>query len=160
MLSIFFICLCLIWRNVQVFCPFFWLGFLILRCMSCLYILEINFFVSCFVCSYFLPFWGLDYFLDGSHCQALNYIISPIFHRRSWSLGEGFAQAFCLLYSTLTVAPSLRRKYKSDCACSKNIYWPSVWDPCGESPHTLKMALLFFPRLVRMPRPRPELEKS
>lgn len=45
------------------------------------------------------------------------------------------------------------KKYKSDCACSENIYWPGVWDPCGESPHALRMALLFFPQLVRMPRP-------
>ena len=33
--------------------------FLVLSCMSCLYILEINPFVSCFICYYFLPFWGL-----------------------------------------------------------------------------------------------------
>ena len=33
-----------------------------------------------------------DYFLDGSHCQAL--IISPIFHRRSWSLRRGICSSF------------------------------------------------------------------
>ena len=50
MLSIFsFVCcpsVCLLWRNVYLgFPPIFWLGlffFLILSCMSCLYILEIN----------------------------------------------------------------------------------------------------------------------
>ena len=39
--------------------PHFLIGlfvFLVLRCMSCLYILEINPFVSCFICYYFLPF--------------------------------------------------------------------------------------------------------
>ena len=36
--------------------------FLILSCMSCLYILEINpLSVSCFACKYFLPFWGLSF---------------------------------------------------------------------------------------------------
>ena len=34
--------------------------FLVLSCMSCLYILEINF-VSCFICYYFLPLWGLSF---------------------------------------------------------------------------------------------------
>ena len=43
--------------------PHFLIGlfvFLVLSCMSCLYILEI---VSCFVCYYFLPFWGLSFHL-------------------------------------------------------------------------------------------------
>ena len=33
---------------------------LILSCMSCLYILEINP-LSVFICNYFLPFWGLSF---------------------------------------------------------------------------------------------------
>ena len=35
-------------------------AFLILSCMSCLYIIW-KFFVSCFICNYFLPFWGLSF---------------------------------------------------------------------------------------------------
>ena len=39
--------------------------FLVLNCMSCLYIFEINS-VSCFICYYFLPFWRLSFHLDYS----------------------------------------------------------------------------------------------
>ena len=35
--------------------------FLIIELHELLYILEINFFVSCFTCYYFLPFWGLSF---------------------------------------------------------------------------------------------------
>ena len=35
--------------------------FLVLSCMSCLYILEINSFVSCFIFYYFLPFRRLSF---------------------------------------------------------------------------------------------------
>ena len=38
------------------------LGFLVLSCMNFLYVLEINP-VSCFICYYFLPFWGLSFHL-------------------------------------------------------------------------------------------------
>ena len=37
--------------------------FLVLSCMSCLYILEINSLSVVFVCYYFLPFWGLSFHL-------------------------------------------------------------------------------------------------
>ena len=37
--------------------------FLVLSCMSCLCILEIDPFSSCFICYYFLPFWGLSFHL-------------------------------------------------------------------------------------------------
>ena len=35
--------------------------FLILNYMRCVYILEINPLFSCFICNYFLPFWGLSF---------------------------------------------------------------------------------------------------
>ena len=45
--------------------------FLIVSCMSCLYILEINPTVSCFICYYFLPCWGLSFHLVYSFlCSA------------------------------------------------------------------------------------------
>ena len=46
--------------------PHFLIGlfvFLALSCMSCLYILEINPFFSCFICYYFLPFCRLSFHL-------------------------------------------------------------------------------------------------
>ena len=44
--------------------PIFWLGcFLILSSMSCLYILEVNPLPCCFICKYFLQFWGLPFHL-------------------------------------------------------------------------------------------------
>ena len=39
--------------------------FLVLSCMSCLYIFGDWSFVSCFTCYCFLPFWGLCELLDG-----------------------------------------------------------------------------------------------
>ena len=42
-----------------------WFVFLILSCMSCLYIFGDWSFVSCFTCYCFLPFWGLCELLDG-----------------------------------------------------------------------------------------------
>ena len=39
--------------------------FLVLSCMSCLYIFGDWSFVSCFACYCFLPFWGLCELLDG-----------------------------------------------------------------------------------------------
>ena len=38
-------------------------AFLVLSCLSCLYIVEVNSFISCFICYYFLPFWGLSFHL-------------------------------------------------------------------------------------------------
>ena len=78
MLNIFscvcYISVCLLWRNACLgFLPTFWLGcfvFLVLSCMSCLYILEINSFVCCFICYYCLPFWGLSVHLVYSFCCA------------------------------------------------------------------------------------------
>ena len=39
---------------------------LALSCMSCLHIFENQSFVSCFICYYFLPFWGLPFHLAQS----------------------------------------------------------------------------------------------
>ena len=36
-------------------------AFVVFGFMSCLYSSEINSFVSCFICYYFLPFWGLSF---------------------------------------------------------------------------------------------------
>ena len=59
--------------SIQVLCPFFnrivW-GFLILSCMSCLYILDINLLLV-IICKYFLPFSRLCFhFVDGFLCCA------------------------------------------------------------------------------------------
>ena len=46
--------------------PHFLIGLfvsLVLSCMSCLYILEINPLSVVFICYYFLPFWGLSFHL-------------------------------------------------------------------------------------------------
>ena len=46
--------------------PHFLIGlfaFLVLSCMRCLYILEINPLSIFFICYYFLPFWGLSFHL-------------------------------------------------------------------------------------------------
>ena len=54
------------WRNVclGLLPTFDWVVpfYLVLSCMSCLYILEINS-VSFFFCYYFIPFWGLSFHL-------------------------------------------------------------------------------------------------
>ena len=39
------------------------LVFLVLSCMNCLFYTFWKFFVSCFICYYFLPFWGLLFHL-------------------------------------------------------------------------------------------------
>ena len=74
--------ICLLWRR-RIFCPFFYfsfLFFLILSCMNCLYILEINLLsVSCIVCKYLLPSCRLSFcFLYGFLCCAkafkFNYV--------------------------------------------------------------------------------------
>ena len=44
--------------------------FLLLSYMSCLYILEINSFVSCFICYYFLPIWRLSFHLACSFLRC------------------------------------------------------------------------------------------
>ena len=49
--------------------------FLVLSYMSCLYILKINSFVSCFICYYFLPFRRLSFHLAYSFlCCAEAFI--------------------------------------------------------------------------------------
>ena len=53
--------------------------FLVLSCMSCLYILEINPFVSCFICYYFLPFWGLSFHFAYSFlCCAKTFKVNQV----------------------------------------------------------------------------------
>ena len=54
-----FVCL---GRNVYLDLPIFWLGCLILSCMSYLYILEVNL-IGCFICKYFIPFWEFFFHL-------------------------------------------------------------------------------------------------
>ena len=67
--------------------------FLVLSCMSWLYILEINPFLSCFISSCFLPFWELSYgFL--------------------WGLWEEKIGFLALSFSILFSASNLRVKYK------------------------------------------------
>ena len=60
--------------------------FLVLSCTSCLCILEINpLSISCFICYYFLPFWGLSFHLltasfavsKSLQVQALLSLIRP-----------------------------------------------------------------------------------
>ena len=71
MLSIFpcvyWLSVCLLWRTVYLrLLPIFWLAcffYLILSCICYFYILQINPFLSCFVCKYVLPFWGLSFHL-------------------------------------------------------------------------------------------------
>ena len=76
---------CLLWRNVCLgLLPFFWLG-------VCFFDIElhellINFgdqsFVSCFICKYYLPLWGLSFHLvcsltpvlDQLSCNHFNFI--------------------------------------------------------------------------------------
>ena len=56
--------------------------FLVLTCMSCLYILEMNPLSSCFSCYYFLPFQGLSFHLDYSFlccARLLSLIRSHLF---------------------------------------------------------------------------------
>ena len=55
---------CLLWRNVYlVLWPIFWLGHLFFWSwavgVACIFLRL--FFVSCFICYYFLPFWRLSY---------------------------------------------------------------------------------------------------
>ena len=67
--------------------------FLVLSCMSCLYILEINPYVSCFICCYFLPFLGLSFHLAYSFlCCAKAFKFNQVslvyfcfyFHYSGW----------------------------------------------------------------------------
>ena len=56
---------CLLWRNVCLgLLPTFWFGWLFFWCWAAwaAYIFS-RLIVSCFVCYYFLPFWGLSFHL-------------------------------------------------------------------------------------------------
>ena len=70
--------------SIQAFCPFFnrVVGFLVLSCVSCLYILEIKPFVSCIVWIYFLPFSKLSFCVFFMVSFAVQKLISLI--RSCW----------------------------------------------------------------------------
>ena len=76
---------CACWRKVLLgFLSIFWLGFffLILSCMSSLYILDINPLFGHIICKYFLPFNRLSFiFVDGFLCcaKALSLTRSHLF---------------------------------------------------------------------------------
>ena len=52
--------------------------FLVLSCMSSLYILEISFFVICFICNYLLSFCRLSFHLVYSFLYCTKYGAQPI----------------------------------------------------------------------------------
>ena len=72
--------------------------FLVLSCTSCLYILEIKSFVSCFINYYFLPFWALSFhLLDCFLCFAkafkfnqvpLVYFCFYFYYSRRWVIED------------------------------------------------------------------------
>ena len=52
---------CLFWSFSHFLIGLF--VFLVFSCMNCLYILEVNPFISCFICYHFVLFWGLSFHL-------------------------------------------------------------------------------------------------
>ena len=78
-------------------------SFLVLSCMSCLYILEINSLSVVFVCCYFLLFWRLPFHLAYSflRCAKLLGLIRShlfIFVFISITLGGGIIEDLAVIY--------------------------------------------------------------
>ena len=82
--------------------------FLVLSCMNCLCILEISYFVSCFICYHFFTFWRLLFHLVYSFlCCAkafkfnqvsLVYICFYFHYSRRWII-EDIALIYVIEYS-------------------------------------------------------------
>ena len=88
-------------------------AFLVLSFMNCLFILEINpFSVVCFICNYFLPFWGLPFHLVYSFlwcAEVLKLTGSHVFIFCFYFLQEVDQRGTCDLCQS--VLPMWRRQW-------------------------------------------------
>ena len=79
--------------SMQVLWPFFsWVVFLVLSCISSLYILEIKPRITCVIGKYILPFSGFPFhFVDDFFCciKAFQFHVVPLFIFSFVSLAQG-----------------------------------------------------------------------